>query len=109
MDIWTISYADLLWLPGRLLRRRPFIADFQECFRIERALELEHLCDQTGPAGLVAGAKPGAVVAMEVFVKQQVILPVGICLEFFRAAENRTPAILVTQKDAGQPSGQFHG
>jgi len=42
------------------------------------AEELDQPGDEAGPAGLVAGADPGAVVAVEVLVEQDVVSPVGI-------------------------------
>src|SRR5689334_2926561 len=44
--------------------------------------------DAAGPARLVAGADSGPVVAVEVFVEQKVVPPVGVSLELLRAAEN---------------------
>jgi hypothetical protein len=41
---------------------------------------------QTGPAGLMACADPGAVVAVEVFVEWNRVAPVRVGLKFFRAA-----------------------
>ena len=43
----------------------------------------------------MAGAQPGAVVAMEVFIEQQIVPPVTIALKLFGAAENRPPAVSV--------------
>ena len=59
--------------------------------------------------GLMAGADAGAVVAVEVFVEQQIVAPMGIALEFLGAAKHRPPAALVAQKDPGQPIGDFAG
>jgi hypothetical protein len=64
---------------------------------------LNQFGDQSGPAGLVIGAESCPVVAMEVFVKQDVILPVRVTLELFRAAKNRTLPILISQKEICQP------
>ena len=52
---------------------------------------LDEFGNQSGPAGLMTRADPGAVVAMEVFVERDQITPVWVALEFFRAAENRSP------------------
>ena len=49
-------------------------------FKLFSAL-LQQLGDQAGPAGLMAGAEPGAVVAVEVFVEQDQVAPVRIGLE----------------------------
>ena len=77
--------------------------------RVETAEELDQFRDETGPAGLVAGPKAGAVVSVEVLVEQNVILPVRIGLEFLRASVNRPPARLIAQEDPGQPIGNFPG
>ena len=46
----------------------------------------------------MAGAQPGAVVAVEVFVEQDVIAPMRIGLELLHAAVDRTPAMLIARK-----------
>ena len=43
---------------------------------------------QTTPAGLVAGANTGPVITVEVLIKQEIILPVGIALKGLLAAKN---------------------
>ena len=58
--------------------------------------------DEPGPAGLVAGAQPGAVVAVEVLVEQEWSRQCGIGLELLRAAVDGPPAVLVAQEDAGR-------
>src|SRR5689334_18554078 len=75
------------------------------------AAQLEHLLsggcgedvheprDDAGPAGLVAGAQAGTVVAVEILVEQQVIAPVRVVLEDLRAAVHRAAAVLVFQED----------
>src|SRR5438309_1850972 len=63
--------------------------------------------DQVGhegrPAGLVAGAEASTVVAVEVFVEEEVIAPVGVRLEQVVAAEDRATAALglVAEEEAG--------
>src|SRR3974390_1458421 len=52
-------------------------------------------------------AQPGAVIAVEVLVEQDVILPVGIFLEFFRASINGPPAIFIPQKNLCQPAANL--
>src|SRR5437588_922363 len=47
--------------------------------------------DQRRPAGLVAGAKAGAVVAVEILVKGNVISPVRVALEVVAIAPDGTP------------------
>ena len=43
---------------------------------------------QTTPACLVAGANSRPIVTMEVLIKQEIILPIGIVLEGLLAAKN---------------------
>ena len=62
---------------------------------------------QTGPARLVAGAEPRAVVTVEIFVKQDQIAPVRIVLELGRPAVDRPLSIGVAQKRASQPADKL--
>src|SRR5262245_6638288 len=70
---------------------------------IELAEDLDHGCDDPGPAGLMTGADTGAVVAVKVFVEQQVVAPARVCLEFLGAAIDRAAAGMVAEEDMGQP------
>jgi hypothetical protein len=63
----------------------------------------------SGPAGLMAGPKSGAIVAMEVLVKQEVIAPMGIFLKLPAAPINRPPAIRVPEKDPSEPTRDLFG
>jgi len=79
------------------------LANFQGALGIHRAIKLDELGYQPGPAGLMAGAQSGTVVAVEVFVEQDVVTPVGIALESFRAAIHRPPAMLVAGEYPSEP------
>ena len=59
--------------------------------------------------GLVAGPDARAIVAMEVFVEQDVVPPMRIGLKFLGAAVNRPPADSSRRKDACQPVRNFLG
>jgi len=48
------------------------------CVRGEVVNQIQH---QTTPSRLVAGTNAGPIVAMEVFIKQQMVLPVGVALK----------------------------
>ena len=63
---------------------------------------LDQFRDQGRPAGLMAGTDAGAVVAVKIFVERDEIAPMIITLEFFRPAEDRPAAGVVTQKDPRQ-------
>ena len=91
----------------RALNERGLLARLQDTLGIQQAEELDELGHDPGPAGLVAGAQPGAVVAVEVLVEQDVVAPVGIGLELLRAAVDGSPAVLVTQEDPGEPVGDL--
>ena len=56
--------------------------------------------DDAGPAGLMAGAEAGAVVAVKVLVEREVIAPVRVLLKRAGAPVDRPPALVVPQKDA---------
>ena len=77
----------------------PRLAPLEQLFRIEQSEEFDRLGHQPGPAGLVAGPEPRAVVAVEVLVEQEVVAPVRIGLELLRAAVDGAPAVLVPQED----------
>ena len=61
---------------------------------------LKKLRDQAGPACLMAGAHTRAIVAMEVFVEGDQVMPVRIGLEFFGSAKDRPSLIGIFQEDA---------
>ena len=62
--------------------------------------------DQAGPAGLVRRAQPGAVVAVEVLVEHQVVLPRRVVLQALDPAEARPPPVGADQEDRDQPLAQ---
>ena len=86
-------------MSAAILHRLLLIAPFQK-FR-----------DQGGPAGLVAGAQPGPVVAVKVLVERDVVTPARIGLEQLVAAEDRPPArtTLVAEEDSREPARQVAG
>src|SRR5579883_953511 len=70
---------------------------------------LHEFGEQAGPSGLVAGADAAAVVAVEVFVEQDQVAPVGIGLELVEVAEYRAPAVAVAQEQIVQAAREFGG
>ena len=52
-------------------------------------------------------ADAGAVVAVEVFVKQDVVPPVRVGLKLFSTAVDGPPAVFVAQEDSDQPSAEI--
>jgi len=69
---------------------------------VDAAKVFDQTSDDAGPSGLLAGADAGAIVAVEVFVEQQVVAPLGIALRFLRRAKDRPEAGFIAQKDPGQ-------
>src|ERR1039457_3225781 len=65
--------------------------------------------DDPGPAGLVEGADGGAVVAVEVFAEDQVVVPGGVGLQELGAAEAGPPAVGTAGEDRDQPVLQVGG
>src|SRR6516162_9194486 len=97
-------------LPCNLLSRHfshVFGGAFQRSLWSYARKQIENTSDNARPSRLMAGAQPGAVVAMEVLVEQDVILPVRIFLEFFRTSINRALAAGVAQEDARQSPGNL--
>src|SRR5262245_1862256 len=68
---------------------------------------LEELGDQSGPAGLMARAETGAVVAVEIFVERDEVPPLRVGLELGDAAVDRPAAIRPAEEDARQPSREI--
>ena len=81
------------------------LAAFENGFGVDGGEEVHEAGDDPGPAGLMAGAEAGAVVAVEVFVELKVIAPVRIVLEFLDAAVDRTPAVFVLEENARSSGG----
>src|SRR5258708_20403976 len=74
---------------------------------VEEAKELDEFGHESCATGLVTGAQPGTVVAMEVFIEVDVVAPVGILLELFRATVDGSPAMRVAQENPGEPVRDF--
>ncbi len=85
------------------LGERGLSAHFQHPLGIEEAVKLDEFGNQSGPAGLVTSAEPCTVVSMEVFIEEDVVAPEGITLEFFGAAIDGSPTMLVAQEDPSEP------
>jgi len=51
----------------------------------------------------MAGADPRSVVAVEVFVEQEVVAEMRVALLAGGPAERRPPPVLVAKEDRGQP------
>ena len=60
---------------------------------IKRVELPDHLRDEGGPAGLMAGAHTGTVITVEVLVEENVIAPVRIVLEELVLTVERSSAV----------------
>ena len=78
----------------------------QQGLGVDTTEDVQEGSDQAGPARLVAGPEPRAVVAVEVLVEQDQIAPVRIVLELGRPAVDRPPSIGIAQERARQPAGK---
>jgi hypothetical protein len=79
----------------------------QQGFRVKTPKQVQEGSDQSSPARLVAGPEPGAVVPVEIFVKENQIAPVRIVLELGRPAIDWPLPIGIAQKRAHQPADQL--
>ena len=79
------------------------------CAADQAMAPVDQLGDQGGPSGLVAGPEARTVVAVEVFIKRNVVAPVGIGLKEPRPAQDRALAGRVAEKDPRQAAGDFGG
>ena len=55
----------------------------------------------------MGGAQSAAGVAMKVFVEEHIVLEMRIVRQLGMVLENRPPAVVVFEKEPGQPPGQF--
>src|SRR6516165_11306156 len=63
--------------------------------------------DEAGPARLVRSATAAAIVTVEVFVEEDVVLEIGVALELFIPSENGAPAVGTTTKNRYQAARQL--
>src|SRR6478752_2353277 len=68
-----------------LLRVDLLTALEQRC-SIDRSKQMNESGNQPCPSGLVACSQSCSIVAMKILVEQQIIAPVRVSLEFFRAS-----------------------
>ena len=68
-----------------------------------RAEHVQSPCNDARPACLMARAKPGAVIAVEVFVEQQAVAPVRILLKFLGPAVDGAAPVAVLEKNVREP------
>jgi hypothetical protein len=57
----------------------------------------------------VAGTYAGSIVTVEVFIEQQMILPMGVVLEDLLTSKDRPEALCITREDGRQPVRELLG
>ena len=95
--------------PWHLPQTAEAIININTTMCLSLSILLNQFRNERRPAGLVAGADAGAVVAVKVFVKRNEVAPVRILLKFLRAAEDRTTAMFILQKYSREPLRDFTG
>jgi hypothetical protein len=68
---------------------------------------LQQFRHQSGPARLVRCADAPAGVAVEIFMKQDVVPEVGVAVQLRVVSQSRTKAALIAQENAREAAGQF--
>src|SRR5262249_27863455 len=68
---------------------------------------VDEISDEARPSRLMTGAAAGAVLAVKVLVKQQMVAPVRIALEFLRRAVDPTAAVRRAREESDQPIGNL--
>jgi hypothetical protein len=63
--------------------------------------------DEAGPARLMRRAASAAIVAVEVFMEEDVVLEIGILLELSIPSEDGAPAVGVTTKNVYEAATQL--
>ena len=63
--------------------------------------------DEAGPARLVRSAASAAIVAVEVFVEEDVVLEIGIALKFSTPSEDGALAVGITTKNVYEATTQL--
>src|SRR5262249_1612993 len=84
-----------------VLRKCAGFTSLEKLRAVKVAEQFDQLRDDTSPARLMAGSEARAIVAVEIFVEQDVILPLRIRPKFLPASVHRPPARPISQKDPG--------
>ena len=86
---------------------RRYLAAFEQLLRVEEAEELDQLRHDARPPGLVTRTEAGPIVAVEVFVEEDVVPPVRILLKLLGAAVHRPASAAVAQEDPREAIGNL--
>src|ERR1700747_1364826 len=83
------------------------LGDVQRFMGAHAGKQIETAGDHPRPSGLMAGAEARAIVAVEVFVEQDVVIPVRVFLKRLRSAVNRAQSAGITEENARKPASNF--
>src|SRR5579871_235740 len=72
-------------------------------------LLLNELGNQAGPAGLMARAQARAIIAMKIFMEEDVVAPMLVALQERIAAVERPPAAFIAQEEVDEPVREVIG
>src|SRR5215469_7759158 len=61
--------------------------------------EVERAGDETRPSSLMAGSQARTIVAVEIFVEEDVVAPVRILLELLRCSVHRPLAVRIAREE----------
>ena len=97
-----------LVLRAIILRRRYFrdsgaFANLLHLLTRSCSEQVHHPSDDSCPSGLVTGAEPRPVVAMEILIEREEVAPMGILLKLSGATINGSTPIAIPQEDVSQP------
>src|SRR6266536_919661 len=87
----------------------PRSAPYRLSWLIPHIKETDHVRDEPGPARLMRGAEPGAVVAVEVLVEDEIVFPRGIVLQTVDPPEAGPPPVWAYNEDRDEPILQVSG
>src|SRR5437773_10573652 len=85
------------------------VAAFEELLGRDGCKYMHGAGDDARPSRLVARAEAGPVVAVEVFVEQEIVAPVRVRVTPARSPLYGRPALAVPQEDAGHPARDLPG
>ena len=83
-------------------RLRSSLRPLHGIIRADRCKQMQRSRNDSGPASLMAGADPGAIIAVKVFVEKNEVSPVRIALKKFGAASHGPATIRIAEKNVNE-------
>src|SRR6266581_1234225 len=110
--VWRLTAAEASYSPLYACLMGPLTLTLSRRERGRRGLFpalLQKLGHQRSPSRLMAGTNAGAVVTVEIFVKQYEVTPVGVLLKRLRPAVDGPAPVRIRQEETRQPTRQLCG